>query len=68
MAPLLQNRPVSRLDLPLHLLNGETLKLSKFKNTVVVLVFGSYSTPAFRDKATAFEEDCPSDTVAARNF
>jgi Spy/CpxP family protein refolding chaperone len=40
-------------DVALHWMNGDAVHLSTFKGRVIVLVFGSYSTPAFRDKASA---------------
>lgn len=38
-------------DFSLRWLNGDPAKLSAFKGKPVVLIFGSYTTPTFRDKA-----------------
>jgi Spy/CpxP family protein refolding chaperone len=40
-------------NITMHWMNGDALHLSTYKGKVVVLVFGSYTTPAFRDKASA---------------
>jgi Spy/CpxP family protein refolding chaperone len=43
-------------DFNLQKLDGKTVQLSSFRNRIVVLVFGSASSPSFRDKATKLEE------------
>jgi Spy/CpxP family protein refolding chaperone len=43
-------------DLKLRRLDGRTVPLSSFKGKVLVLAFGSYSTPTFRDKATGLDQ------------
>jgi peroxiredoxin len=40
----------------LQKVDGSTLELSAFKGKVVVLAFGSYSSPTFRRRAAALEE------------
>jgi Spy/CpxP family protein refolding chaperone/peroxiredoxin len=39
-------------DVSLRWLDGQPVELSTFKGNVMVLVFGSYTTPVFRDKAS----------------
>ena len=43
-------------NLDVKKLDGRTVRLSSFKGRVVTLVFGSYSTPTFRDKAAALDQ------------
>lgn len=43
-------------EFSLHRVNGRPVKLSQFKHRVLVLIFGSYTTPVFRDKAVALPE------------
>lgn len=38
-------------DVALHWIGGEPMKISDYKKTTVVLIFGSYTDPTFRDKA-----------------
>ena len=43
-------------DLTLRKLDGSTLQLSSLRGRVVVLEFGSYSCPSFRNRAAAMEK------------
>jgi hypothetical protein len=42
-------------DFSLKTLNGQTVRLSSYNHKLLVLVFGSYSNPPFRDKAAGLE-------------
>ncbi len=43
-------------DLSIRKLDGSTVQLSSYKGRVVVLEFGSYSSPSFRKRAAAMEQ------------
>jgi glutathione peroxidase-family protein len=43
-------------DFTLKKLDGQPVQLSSLKGRVVLLVFGSYSSPSFRQRATALEQ------------
>jgi len=43
-------------DVDLKTLDGKPFKLSALKNRVIVLVFGSYSSPVFRQRVPALEQ------------
>ncbi|MGH7179536.1 MAG: deiodinase-like protein, partial [Tepidisphaeraceae bacterium] len=43
-------------DFELKKLDGQTVQLSSFKGKLLVLVFGSYTSPAFRSRAASLEE------------
>jgi protein CpxP len=43
-------------DLSIKKLDGSTVQLSSYKGRVVVLEFGSYSSPSFRKRAAAMEQ------------
>lgn len=43
-------------DFELTRLGGQTAKLSSFKGKVVLIVFGSYTCPSFRQRAAGIEE------------
>src|SRR5688572_12475012 len=43
-------------DFTLEKLDGRTLQLSSYKGKFVVLLFGNYSSPTFRDRADDYEQ------------
>jgi len=43
-------------DFTLQKLDGQSVQLSSFKGKIVLLVFGSYSSPIFREHAAAIEQ------------